>query len=84
MYGFVGTVISPRADITTVVPDYRLYPDVGFPHFIEDAARAYAWVAKNVAGGNGARPIVVMGHSAGAHIGALLTLDQRYLAAQGD
>lgn len=63
-----------------VVPDYRLYPAVEFPGFVEDAALAVRWVQRNAAryGGDPAR-VVLMGHSAGAHIALLLTLDERYL-----
>jgi acetyl esterase/lipase len=82
-YGFVGSALAGRG-ITTVVPDYRHYPEVTFPGFVDDAALAYAWVAKNVAM-NGAkpRPIIVMGHSAGAHTAALLAYDQGYLMRAG-
>ncbi len=83
IYGFVGAAMAARG-FTTIIPDYRLYPDVLFPSFIEDAALAYGWVHDHMASpGTGPskkrRPLFVMGHSAGAHIAALLTLDQRYL-----
>ncbi len=82
-YGFVGAALAARG-ITTVIPDYRLFPQVKFPSFVEDAARAYAWVHTNLAALSGDwRPIVVIGHSAGAHIAALLALDSRYLSANG-
>jgi acetyl esterase/lipase len=81
MYRFIGAGLASRG-FTTVVPDYRLFPDVQFPAFVEDAARAYGWVADHLKSANGRpRDIIVMGHSAGAHIGALMTLDKRYLAA---
>ena len=50
----------------------------------EDAAEAVAWTLRNIGryGGNPQR-VFVMGHSAGAHIALLLTLDRRYLAAAG-
>jgi acetyl esterase/lipase len=82
-YGFVGAALAARG-ITTVIPDYRLYPDVMFPAFIEDAGRAYAWTSANLARSGGKRrPIVLVGHSAGAHIAALLALDARRLADAG-
>ena len=66
------------------IPDYRLYPEVRFPTFVADGAAAVAWVRRNVGGFGGApRQIHLMGHSAGAHIAALLALDRRYLAAAG-
>jgi len=82
-YGFVGAALAARG-ITTVIADYRLYPEVKFPAFVEDAARAYAWVSAHLASGSGKRrPIVLIGHSAGAHTAAMLALDERYLAAAG-
>ena len=78
-YGFVGSALAAHG-ITTVIPEYRLYPEVKFPSFVEDAARAYAWTSEQLAeNGGDQRPIVVIGHSAGAHIGALLVLDRDYL-----
>lgn len=75
-YAFAGAAFAAKG-ITCVMPDYRLYPQVRFPAFNEDAALAYGWIVKEVAHG---RPVVVMGHSAGAHIAALLALDPRYVA----
>jgi acetyl esterase/lipase len=81
IYGFAGAAFASRG-FTTVIPDYRVYPEVRFPAFVEDAAAAYAWVAKNLSAACGeARPIIIAGHSAGAHIAALLALDPHYLAA---
>jgi acetyl esterase/lipase len=64
-----------------IIPDYRLFPDVVFPCFVEDGAEVVAWALQN-ADKYGADPdnIFLMGHSAGAHISALLITDQRYLA----
>jgi acetyl esterase/lipase len=80
-YKFVGTALAKRG-ITTIIPDYRLFPEVMFPGFVDDAAKAYAWVASNTARFgrcDGQRPIIVVGHSAGAHTAALLSLDASYL-----
>lgn len=83
-YHFVGAALASQG-ITTVIPDYRLYPDVRFPTFVEDAALAYTWVWNNLANtGSTPRPIIVMGHSAGAHIAALLSLDLNYLNKFGE
>lgn len=78
-YEFVGTALAARG-ITTVVADYRLYPEVRHPAFEEDAALAYGWVDRRLAR-NAARrrPIFLMGHSAGAHVAAMLVVDRRYL-----
>ncbi|MEQ1576356.1 MAG: alpha/beta hydrolase [Hyphomicrobium sp.] len=83
-YEFVGRALSKKG-VTAVIPDYRLYPEVKFPAFMDDAADAYAFVARTMAlRVNGKpRPIVLIGHSAGAHMAALLALDKSYLEARG-
>jgi acetyl esterase/lipase len=65
-----------------VTVNYRLSPSVTHPAHIEDIARAFAWVAENIAdyGGDPSR-IVVGGHSAGGHLASLLTFDPQYLEA---
>lgn len=71
-------------DAVVVVPDYRLYPQVRFPTFVEDGAAAVDWALSHAAGlGGDPDRFYLMGHSAGAHIGALLALDARYLAVHG-
>jgi acetyl esterase/lipase len=82
-YAAMGTRFA-RDGIVTVVMSYRLAPRNPHPAQIEDAAAACAWVARNIAkyGGDPKR-IFVAGHSAGGHLAALLSLDQRYLKAHG-
>ena len=82
-YPFAGDAFAKRGYIA-VIPDYRKYPAVRFPAFVEDGAKALAWVSGHIAeyGGNPGR-IFVAGHSAGAHIGALLAADPSYLAREG-
>lgn len=67
-----------------VVPDYRLYPRVRFPAWVEDGAHAVRW-ARDHARELGGDPdhLFVMGHSAGAHTVALLALDEHWLADAG-
>jgi acetyl esterase/lipase len=62
-YAFVGAALAERGYVT-VIPDYRLYPEVRFPAFVEDGARAVAWVQQH-ARDFGADPdrLVLMGHS---------------------
>jgi acetyl esterase/lipase len=83
MYRFVGAALAARG-VMTVIPDYRLYPEVRFPAFMNDAAAAVAWTNANAArfGGDPHR-LFLMGHSAGAQIAALLALDGSYLRADG-
>lgn len=82
-YRFVGAALA-KAGYVAVLPDYRLYPEVRFPGFIDDAARAVAWVASHAAevGGDPAR-IYLAGHSAGAHIAGMLAYDPERLARVG-
>ena len=82
-YGFVGAALASRG-VLALVADYRLYPEVRFPTFLEDSARALAWGLDHAAeqGGN-PRRVFVMGHSAGAYNAAMLALDPRWLAATG-
>lgn len=82
-YTFVAQALASRGMIA-VVPDYRLYPAVTFPAFVQDAARAVAWTHEHIAafGGNVCN-LFVAGHSAGAQIAALLATNQRYLDAVG-
>jgi acetyl esterase/lipase len=77
-YRFVAEALT-SAGMLVVVPDYRLNPAVVFPAFVQDGAEAVAWVSRNLAG----HPVLLAGHSAGAHIAALLNLDEHYLAAAG-
>jgi acetyl esterase/lipase len=68
--------------IGVVSANYRLSPKVQHPAHIEDVARAFAWVSKNIAKHGGrADQIFVCGHSAGAHLIALLATDDTYLKA---
>ncbi|WP_245841803.1 alpha/beta hydrolase [Sphingomonas lenta] len=82
-YAFAGRAYAGQGFVA-VVPDYRLVPDVRFPAFVQDGAAAIRWVRDNVAryGGDPDR-ITVVGHSAGAHIAALLALDVRWLREAG-
>jgi acetyl esterase/lipase len=82
-YEFVASSLT-NAGYAVIIPDYRLYPEVSFPGFVEDGARAVAWAMQNTER-YGADPdeIFLMGHSAGAHIAALLAMDRSYMAAHG-
>lgn len=82
-YRFVGTALA-RHGVIAVLPDYRLYPEIRYPEFVRDGAAAVAWVERHARelGGDPAR-IVLMGHSAGAYMAAMLALAPDYLAAAG-
>jgi acetyl esterase/lipase len=82
-YRFVAAALAARGFLT-VVPDYRLFPEVRFPAFLQDNAAAVAWTKANIAryGGDPHR-IFLMGHSAGAYNVAMLTLDKQWLGSDG-
>ena len=81
-YRFVAARLVERGYVV-VIPDYRKYPNVKFPAFVEDGAAALGWVHREIAryGGDGDR-LYLLGHSAGAHIAALLATDEHYLKAR--
>ena len=67
-----------------IAANYRLSPAVKHPAHVEDVAAAVAWTHKHVANyGGDPNRIFVMGHSAGAHLAALVASDERYLSAHG-
>jgi len=64
--------------------NYRFLPEVTLKDMMEDLAKGIGWVHEHAAeyGGN-PDSLVVMGHSAGAHLAALICTDDRYLKAAG-
>lgn len=82
-YRFVGEALASRG-IITLVADYRLSPQVRYPVFLQDSAKAVKW-AFDHARGLGADPqrIYLVGHSAGGYNAAMLALDARWLEAEG-
>lgn len=64
--------------------NYRLSPAVMHPAHVEDVAAALAWLWRHT-GEEGLDPdrFVVSGHSAGAHLAALVALDARRLGKHG-
>jgi len=80
-YAWVGQALAAQGFLVAV-PDYRLVPEVRYPGFVEDGARAVATVRRLAAenGGDPAR-LAVAGHSAGAYIASMVALDRRWLGA---
>jgi acetyl esterase/lipase len=83
-YLFVGEALASRGFIV-VIPDYRLYPQVHYPEFIEDGAAAVTYTLHHAAewGGDPQR-VSVAGHSAGAYIATMLALDPEFLGSDRD
>jgi acetyl esterase/lipase len=81
-YRFVGEALAARG-IVTVIPDYRLYPEVRYPDFLKDNAAATAWALREAARfGADPKRVFVMGHSAGGYNAAMVALDARWLGAE--
>src|SRR6266481_4881116 len=82
-YRFVGAALAELSYVS-VLPNYRHYPQVKMPGFMDDAARAGEWAAVHAGEfGADAGRLYLMGHSAGAHMAALVSLDPRYFGAAG-
>ncbi len=67
-----------------VTINYRFVPEVTIQQMTGDVAKAIRWVHDHAQeyGGDG-KSIFVMGHSAGAHLAALVATDDKYLKAEG-
>lgn len=64
--------------------NYRLAPAVTLKDMMGDIAKAIRWVRDHAAEHRGdPTQVVVMGHSSGAHLAALICTDDRYLKAEG-
>ena len=64
--------------------NYRLAPDVSYPDFAYDVAQALSWVYNHIGeycGDN--QKIYLMGHSAGGHLVALISYDEKFLNKYG-
>jgi acetyl esterase/lipase len=82
-YRFVAQALAGRG-IIAVLADYRLYPDVRYPDFLDDSAAAVAWTFREIGRfGGDSRRITVAGHSAGAYNAAMLAYDPSWLSRQG-
>ncbi|AIS18368.1 esterase [Pseudomonas rhizosphaerae] len=82
-YRFVAQSLAARG-MLVVVADYRLYPQVRYPSFLEDGAQAVAWTYRNIGQyGGDARRLFLMGHSSGGYNAAMLALDPQWLRKAG-
>lgn len=79
-YYFVADAFT-AAGYAVAIPDYIKYPNGEFPTFVEDIARSIDWLSRSVRNYADIDEFILMGHSAGAHISALLLTDPKYLAA---
>lgn len=75
-YRFVADALTEEG-MLVVIPDFRVYPDADWRGMINDAAAAFQWTIENIKyyGGNPQR-VFLQGHSSGAHMAAMVALDQ--------
>jgi acetyl esterase/lipase len=80
-YRVVGEALASKG-IIVAIADYRLYPEVKFPAFLEDGAHALLAVHRLIGehGGDKTR-IFLAGHSAGGYISVMLAANPHYLRA---
>ena len=83
IYRALGEAFA-SAGVIVAIADYRLYPQVKYPAFIADGARAFCFLRETIAehGGDPAR-IFLGGHSAGAYIAAMLACNPVFLDEAG-
>lgn len=77
-YGFVSVNYRLSPDLRV---DTQLNPSrIKFPDHPSDVGAAVAWIHKNIKnyGGNN-QQLAILGHSAGAHLAALVSQDQSYI-----
>src|SRR5882724_503460 len=73
-----------KKGLVFVSTNYRLLPHVDMGTIVHDIAKSIRWVHDHIAeyGGDPQR-LLIMGHSAGAQLAALVCTDDRYLKAEG-
>lgn len=82
-YEFVGCALASQGFVA-VIPDYRMFPEVKYPEFLEDNARAVKWIEDTIASyGGDPQRLFLAGHSAGAYNAVMLGLDQSFLREFG-
>lgn len=82
-YEFVCRGLAAQGFVC-VIPDYRLFPEVKYPDFLEDNAQAIKWIEDNIASyGGDTQRFFIAGHSAGAYNAVMLGLDRSFLKEYG-
>ena len=81
-YRFVAQALTAHG-YTVVIADYRRYPEVRFAQIMADVSQSVTWVKAHIAEyGGDSEKIFLMGHSAGAHLAAMLTFNKDYLSPE--
>ncbi|MCK5470074.1 MAG: alpha/beta hydrolase [Cyclobacteriaceae bacterium] len=73
-----------KQGFAVVAVNYRLFPKVKSPAYIDDAAAAVAWVFNHIEKyGGDVKRIFISGHSAGGYLTSMIGLDKSYLQKYG-
>ena len=82
-YWFLGRNFARKNKVMVII-NYPLSPKAQYQDMADDCAKAVKWVQLNISkyGGNPDR-IFLMGHSAGAHLAALINQDPQYFKNAG-
>jgi len=78
MYTFFAEGLTARG-YDVALPNYRLYPEIKYPEFLPDNARAIAAIHKKFP----TRYLVLIGHSAGAYNALSMVFKPNYLEQEG-
>jgi acetyl esterase/lipase len=83
-YTFVAQAFT-RLGYPVMIADYRLYPEVTYPSFVDDIANAIAFIEHNstLTGFTPNQGMILVGHSSGAHTAALLATQPDRLTNAG-
>lgn len=77
-YKFLGRRLARKGVVAAII-DYRLSPETAYGGMTTDVAMALKWVKENASGyGGNEQRIFISGHSAGGHLAALVSADNRY------
>ncbi len=73
-----------KQGFAVVAVNYRLFPKVKSPAYIDDAAAAAAWIFNHIEKyGGDVKRIFISGHSAGGYLTSMIGLDKSYLQKYG-
>lgn len=72
-----------KRNIAVASANYRIYPSAKSPEFLEDSAKACAWVCRNISKYGKCSDVFVGGSSAGGYISQMLCFDEKYLRNAG-
>ena len=72
-----------NSGVAVVNANYRMYPQISYPDFLEDAAKVCDWVLKNIENYGKSKGIYIGGSSAGGYISQMLCFDRRWLGKFG-